>query len=123
MYKGTENLCCKYEQQKETFYHAWWMYKKARKYWVQIHTLIQKINIQLKSEAFLWVLMDKQIAGKESWSLLFIHDNCRKIFIWCKDVTLPTMKRWMINMMELAEKGKLTSSIREKILFMFIADS
>lgn len=33
--------------------------KEARKFWKQIHALIQKINIQLRPEVFLGKLMDK----------------------------------------------------------------
>ena len=43
MYKGTSDLCWKCGQCEWSFYHAWWTYKKARNFWVQIYIIIQRI--------------------------------------------------------------------------------
>lgn len=45
MYK---NKWWKCDQQEGTFYHLWWTCTKARRFWIQIHSIIQKflkINI------------------------------------------------------------------------------
>lgn len=38
--KGTSNQYWKYEKHEGIFYHAWCTCEKARKFWIQIYTMI-----------------------------------------------------------------------------------
>lgn len=59
MYKGTSDLSWKCGQNEESFYHAWWTYKKARNFGFQLHIMVQKFFINQWSTKiktfFCWV--------------------------------------------------------------------
>lgn len=87
------NICWKC---KVHFFHPWWTCGKARKYWDQACILIQKIlkvNRQLKPQAFLWGLIDKQMESFYGTLLLYITTTSRLLYAqrW-KDLQILTMK-------------------------------
>lgn len=105
MYTGASNVYWKCKYGKGTFYHLYWTCDRTKKYWDQIHVLIQKIlknNIKIKPNTFLLGLMDKE--KKSRTLLLCILIAARMLYVqkW-KDTLIATMEEWLEKLMELAE--------------------
>ena len=95
MYNGVSSVCWKCLQGEGTFYHLWWTCGKAKKFWNQICTIIQKIlkvNLQLKPELFLLGLMDQQFEKQHGTLFLYMITAARLLYAqrW-KDAQVPSM--------------------------------
>lgn len=67
IYKAISSRCGKCKKKKGTFYHPWWTCKKAKKFLVQIHPMMQKVfqtNKAMKLELFLLDFMDTVLKKK-----------------------------------------------------------
>lgn len=80
-HEGTSNQYWGCEKHEGTFYYAYWTSEKARKVWIQIHAMIErilKINTK-KTNLFLLGFTGKTIR-KGSWVILFMETAARLLY-------------------------------------------
>lgn len=77
---------------KKVPFIIWWICVKAKKYWAQIHVIMQvfKNNIKLKSEVFLIELFDMELDKIFGTLLLYKSTTTRILYTqkW-KDISIP----------------------------------
>lgn len=106
---------------KRGHYHLWWSCKKAKKVWIQIQILIQKIlqmKVQLKPEVFFFHRRATRKSHKVGTLCLYVTTAVRLLYAQKG----KSLKEWLVNMMELSEMAKLTSLVIEKTIPTFMAD-
>lgn len=118
MYKNSSPLCWRCENKVGTYFHMWWLCRKAKEYWLKIYKVINgdlKIQIAFQPEIFLLGMVDvelERLCGKLIFNLL----TCARIVFaksWkCKQI--PSIEQWLIKLLEVAEMDKMTSWMKDK---------
>lgn len=83
----------------------------------------EDFKIQLKSEAVLWGLTDRQLEINHGGFILYMTTVARLLYAQKRrGLTLSTMEEGLVKMMELAEKSPMTSLIKEMTISTFMTD-
>jgi len=126
MYGNVSNLCWKCKTKEGSFYHMWWTCVIARKFWTQIHSLMQSIlqtRIPFKPEVFLLGILEEQMEKSSRRIMQYMVTAARLIYAqnW-KTQKIPTIQDWLIKLMDMAESDKLTCLLKENSNLYFLRE-
>uniref|UniRef100_A0A2D4PTF2 Reverse transcriptase zinc-binding domain-containing protein n=1 Tax=Micrurus surinamensis TaxID=129470 RepID=A0A2D4PTF2_MICSU len=80
MYPNVNPTCWKCKQARGTFFHAWWLCPKSKKYWKKIRLWIKEITsiqLEFKPEIFLLGMLKGDYANEMKYLILHIITAAR----------------------------------------------
>lgn len=118
MYKNSNPQCWKCLDNVGSYFHIWWTCNIAKKFWLEIHKIINvnmNIKVSFSPEIFLLGMLDDTLE-KQHGKFLFYCFSCARIVyakFW-KKPQAPSIDKWLCKLYEMAEMDKLTCWMKDK---------